>query len=932
MIRTRFFYLMMIFCLAVFSFVPSQAADNNQNEDPRVQALQLLERLTPEERIGQLLLITFKGPEAAPGTIDSNQIYELIYNYHVGGVMLLAANDNFLDADQTVPVLQSLVDQLQRNEYDSSLNSQNLPGSDLTFRPAYIPLLVGVSQNGDGYPYNQILNGLTELPNQMALGATWDPALARDVGNVLGNELSILGINLFIGPSLDVLEPPFSESGGDLGVRSFGGDPFWVGEMGRAYIEGIHLGSANKTLVVAKNFPGFGSSDRLPEDEVATVRKNLEQLKQFELYPFFAVTGNATSPEGATDALLTSNLRIQGFQDNFRATTKPISFDPQALAKLMNLPALKTWRDNGGVLISDNLGSRAVRRFYDPSGLTFNARSVAIDAFLAGNDLLYLGDFVSNDEPDSYATIIRTINTFALRYREDSAFAQRVDEAVARILTLKYRLYDGEFIFTKTLPKTGSTSLLGKQNQVTFEVASHAATLISPPIEELDTVIPGLRDKIVFITDTRTYQQCTRCFQRQVLEANALEQAVVRFYSSLAGGKVIPANLKSYALSDLQDLLDAGIGQKEIEGDLRQAQWIVISILDRAVNSNNSSTLQQFLNERLDLIQGKRVIVFAFNAPYFLDATDISKLTAYYGLYSRSPEFIDVAARILFQEVLPPGDLPVSVTGVSYDVNAATYPDPNQIIPLFLDIVPPAVDLTTPTPEPLAAITTFKLSDLVPLHTGVILDYNGHAVPDGTIVRFILTRSSEPTSIQQVESETFQGVARAVMQIGTTGNIELRVESQDAKNSIVLQLIVPGENPTETLPVSPTFTPSETSTPSSTVTLSPTATPTPTPTQISEVRTTLGDWLGSLFTSLFVASICYMLGITVRQAKIALRGGILAVIGGSLAYTYLALELPGSSNYLVENGFWGIVFLTFAGAITGILGAITWNLAEQYQK
>src|SRR4030042_6320618 len=115
MTRTRIFYLTIIFSLTAFSFGSSHAAVNNQAVDPKVQALQLLERLTPEERIGQLFLITFKGPEAAPGTIDSNQIYDLIYNYHVGGVILLAANDNFLGGDQTIPVVKSLVDQLQRN-------------------------------------------------------------------------------------------------------------------------------------------------------------------------------------------------------------------------------------------------------------------------------------------------------------------------------------------------------------------------------------------------------------------------------------------------------------------------------------------------------------------------------------------------------------------------------------------------------------------------------------------------------------------------------------------------------------------------------------------------------------------------------------------------------------------------------------------------
>ena len=64
---------------------------------------------------------------------------------------------------------------------------------------------------------------------------------------------------------------------------------------------------------------------------MATVRKSLEELKQVELAPFFAVTGDATSPESTTDGLLLSHIRYQGFQGNIRATTKPVSFDAQAL-------------------------------------------------------------------------------------------------------------------------------------------------------------------------------------------------------------------------------------------------------------------------------------------------------------------------------------------------------------------------------------------------------------------------------------------------------------------------------------------------------------------------------------------------------------------------------------------------------------------------
>ena len=118
-----------------------------------------------------------------------------------------------------------------------------------------------------------------------------------------------------------MLEVP-AVSGGDLGTRVFGGDPFWVGEMGRAYVSGLHTGSENKLLVVAKHFPGVGGSDRLPEEEVSTVRKSIDQLKQMELAPFFAVSGNAATPESTVDGLLVSHIRYQGFQGNIRATAR----------------------------------------------------------------------------------------------------------------------------------------------------------------------------------------------------------------------------------------------------------------------------------------------------------------------------------------------------------------------------------------------------------------------------------------------------------------------------------------------------------------------------------------------------------------------------------------------------------------------------------
>jgi beta-N-acetylhexosaminidase len=207
----------------------------------------------------------------------------------------------------------------------------------------------------------------------MAIGATWQPQYARIVGQIVGQELAALGINMLLGPSLDVLEKPAPGTPSSLAIRAFGGDPYWVGQMGRAYTAGVHTGSNGRLAVIAKHFPGNGGSDRLINEEVPTVRKSLEQLKQIELAPFFAVTGQAEAADEVVDGLLSTHIRYQGFQGNIRATTAPVSFDPQALNSLMQLAEFSQWRQDGGLLVSDSLGARAVARFYDDTEQEFPA-------------------------------------------------------------------------------------------------------------------------------------------------------------------------------------------------------------------------------------------------------------------------------------------------------------------------------------------------------------------------------------------------------------------------------------------------------------------------------------------------------------------------------------------------------------------------------
>ncbi|NJN55145.1 MAG: glycoside hydrolase family 3 protein [Anaerolineae bacterium] len=122
-------------------------------------------------------------------------------------------------------------------------------------------MFIALNQEGDGYPYTTLFNGLTETPSNMTIGATWQPENAQTVGQVMGEELAKVGVNMLFGPVLDVLEKPTAVNSNNLGVRTFGGDPYWVGLMGQAYTEGVHLGSNGRVAVIASHFPGFGASD-----------------------------------------------------------------------------------------------------------------------------------------------------------------------------------------------------------------------------------------------------------------------------------------------------------------------------------------------------------------------------------------------------------------------------------------------------------------------------------------------------------------------------------------------------------------------------------------------------------------------------------------------------------------------------------------------
>jgi beta-N-acetylhexosaminidase len=877
----------------------------------------ILGSLTPEERVGQLFLVTFDGGSAAPGT----PVYELVTHYHVGGVLLRAASGNFTPGVGEAAQVQALSGALQQAESDSAqfpivVDSER----GRTQIPTFIPLFVAAQQDGDGFPGSQWTTDLTQLPSEMAIGATWDPALAESAGQVCGKELAALGVNLLLGPSLDVLERPNPGTPGDLGAAAFGGDPFWVGQMGSAYIQGVHEGSRNQVAVVATHFPGIGGSDRDPEAEVATVQKALDQLEQIDLAPFFAVTNGNPGQEDVTDGLLVTPLRYEGLQGNLRETSLPLSLDPQALGQLLGLPQISPWREAGGLTVSDSLGAESVRRFYDPTETTFPGRQVARDALLAGNDLLLLGDYKVPGLPDETAAIEDTIGFFVQKYKTDPAFAQDVNQALLRILTLKARLYP-QFTLATIQPSLNSLAEIGTQEQVAFNIEKAASTLLSPASQpgagQHALEPPTLADHIIFFTDAQIYHPCSACKTTPLIPVDALQSMVVRLYGPNGSDQIDPTHLHSYSFADLEAYLN-GTNNPSLDSDLGASSWIVVLLLSPSQTSPGSTALSDLLSERADLLPSRKVVVFAMDAPYYLDSTEISKLSAYYALYSKVPAAIEVAARTLFGELTPYGDSPVSIDGLGYDLVAATSPDPNQILPV--SVVAPGPGKGTATPTAAASPASFKMGDTLVLQAGPVLDENHHIVPDGTVVTFSFAYPAAGIPALTVTATTHEGVAEVSHVLDRNGALEMRASSQPAMRSTIIDLQV-GEKPGFVTAIAPT--------PEATITAVPTPSPiraAPTPTPRPAAAGPQGISFSVLISTLvflgFLSAGGMWLLTRVRPGYSRRRSLLGLILGGLAGYDFVALGLSGIPWAKVLGLDWAGVLMTFLG--TAIAFGLLW--------
>lgn len=287
-----------------------------------------LHQMTLEEKVGQVLMVNFRGEVA------NEDAQTLIQETHVGGIIYYNWA-NGLTSPQQVLNLSASLQQL-----------------------AAIPLLIAADQEGGKVA--RLKTGFTIFPGNKALGDTNDPSIAEQAAFAMGQEMRAVGVNMNLAPVVDVNVNPKNPI---IGKRAFSDSPEIVTAFGKAAVNGYHKAGMITTL---KHFPGHGDVEVDSHTDLPIVNKTMEQLSQVELLPFSKILD--------TDAIMTAHILVPALDEENCST-----LSKKTLSYLKDSLGFK------GLIIADSLVMEGVLKQCK------TVDEAAIRALNAGCDMLILG-------------------------------------------------------------------------------------------------------------------------------------------------------------------------------------------------------------------------------------------------------------------------------------------------------------------------------------------------------------------------------------------------------------------------------------------------------------------------------------------------------------------------------------------------------------
>ena len=385
----------------------------------------LIAQMSIEEKVGQTCQITLdaihrtdtKGQALIPAQIDPAKLKEALETYHVGSILNVGAHT------------------LTREEWKSIMTDVHAP---YLKKEQNIPILYGIDAiHGVNYTV-----GGTLFPQEIGLAATWNTALARQMGEVTAYECRASGIPWNFSPVLDLGRQP-------LWSRHFetlGEDPVLGTQMGVALVEGYQgKGESVDQFHAAaclKHFVGYSASftgrDRTP---AFIPEKYMQEL----YFPAF----KAAVEKGALTLMINSGV-VNGIPGH-------------ANYQLLTQTLKKDWGFKGFV-VSDWEDFMMLHTVHRTAPTLAEA---AIQAFNAGVDMSMVP---SNPQYKTYCQdMVKAV-------KEGKISMGRLDDAVRRILYVKNQLG----LFTNPLPQFDQYPLFGsaKFKNMAKQAALESITLL----------------------------------------------------------------------------------------------------------------------------------------------------------------------------------------------------------------------------------------------------------------------------------------------------------------------------------------------------------------------------------------------------------------------------------------------------------------------
>lgn len=346
----------------------------------------IVAQMTLRQKVGQMFMLSFFGnPMNEPARA-------MLREWQPGAVVLLPSN---LGTPSQVTALTNDVQQT-------------------IIAAGGLPAFIAVDQEGGIIA--RLRDGFTEFPVPALWAATNNPALIEQVGAAMAAEMLAVGVNMNLAPVADLNTNPRNPI---IGRRAFGSDPALVAQAVAAWVRGAQSVGVMATV---KHFPGHGDTSEDSHITVAVVPHGLDRLQAVELVPF------TSAIQAGVGAVMMGHLYV--------AALEPTPNLPASLSPTIVTGLLREGMGYNGIIMTDAMDMDAIDTVY-------SAPQRALNAIVAGNDLILLGAHISPAEQISaMQAVMDAVESGLIPLERIEASARRIVAAKQRFGVLNWQPLD----------------------------------------------------------------------------------------------------------------------------------------------------------------------------------------------------------------------------------------------------------------------------------------------------------------------------------------------------------------------------------------------------------------------------------------------------------------------------------------------------------